>query len=339
MLDDQTGYIWLTRFSAKSGQEVRNALDKLLALGMDKLVLDLRNNSGGLLEQAANVSNLFIARRDTLVYTRGKNRQAEQTFISKPRNGNENFAVIILINRGSASASEIVAGAIQDLDRGLVLGETSFGKGLVQRQITLDDGSALRVTIARYYTPSGRLIQRPFDNGNYEDYYQGLHDSDREQKIDSLKESRPKFSTRAGRTVYGGGGITPDKHIPWSLNIKTETRNIMLNPKRPLFNWGTAYSLKHELNVKDFRKFLNEWELSNNEFQEFLKYIIEQEIKTDTAILRQDRNYLTTILKSEIAGNYWGMDELWGVRLQADSQAIQALDYFKEAGAFLLEKN
>ncbi|MEE8334849.1 MAG: S41 family peptidase, partial [Candidatus Neomarinimicrobiota bacterium] len=167
MLDENTGYIWLTRFSAKSGQEVRKALDKLLAQGMDQLVLDLRNNSGGILEQAADVSNIFISHRDTLVYTKGKSRDTEQVFMANPRKGNEDFAVIILINRGSASASEIVAGAIQDLDRGLILGETSFGKGLVQRQITLDDGSALRVTIARYYTPSGRLIQRPFINGNY----------------------------------------------------------------------------------------------------------------------------------------------------------------------------
>ncbi|MEE8437085.1 MAG: S41 family peptidase [Candidatus Neomarinimicrobiota bacterium] len=337
MLDENTGYIWLTRFSAKSGQEVRQALDKLLAQGMDQLVLDLRNNSGGILEQAADVSNIFISHRDTLVYTKGKSRDTEQIFMANPRKGNEDFAVIILINRGSASASEIVAGAIQDLDRGLILGETSFGKGLVQRQITLEDGSALRVTIARYYTPSGRLIQRPFTNGNYEDYYQGLHDSNREEKIDSLQESRPKFSTRAGRPVYGGGGITPDKHIPWSLRIGAETRSLMVHPKRPLFNWGTTYNLNHDLPALDYHKFLSEWKLNESDFREFLQYVIAEGIETDTSVLILDKDYLSTILKSEIAGNYWGKDELWGVRLQADSQALKALDYFKEAGAFLIE--
>ena len=158
MLDDRTGYAWLTRFSTKSGPEVRKAINGLLRQGMDRLVLDLRNNSGGILDQAVEVANIFIAEKDTLVYTKGKYKQAEQVFVASPRKGNEEFSIIVVINRGSASASEIVAGAVQDLDRGLVVGETSFGKGLVQRQAGLSDGSAIRVTIAQYYTPSGRPV-------------------------------------------------------------------------------------------------------------------------------------------------------------------------------------
>ena len=165
MLDEKTGYIWLTRFSTKSGPEVKKSLDILLNKGMRRLVLDLRNNSGGILEQAAEVANIFITKKDTLVYTKGKNKQASQAFVSSPKKGNSSFPLIVLINRGSASASEIVAGAVQDLDRGLVTGETSFGKGLVQKQFMLDDGSAVRITVAKYYTPSGRLIQREFENG------------------------------------------------------------------------------------------------------------------------------------------------------------------------------
>ena len=152
MLDNSTGYAWLTRFSTKSGEEMRAAVDKLLDQGMIKMIVDLRNNGGGILDQAAKVANLFITKKDTIVYTKGKSKQTEQAFIASPRKGNDSFSVIVLINRGSASGSEIVAGAIQDLDRGLVVGETSFGKGLVQRQVGLSDGSAIRVTIAQYYT-------------------------------------------------------------------------------------------------------------------------------------------------------------------------------------------
>ena len=140
MLDNETGYIWLTRFSAATDEEVRTSFNQLEAQGMKKLVLDLRNNSGGFLEQAAAISNLFIAREDTLVFTKGKSQKMEQVFIADPAQGREDYPLIVLINRGSASASEIVAGAIQDLDRGLVVGETSFGKGLVQRQLPLNDG-------------------------------------------------------------------------------------------------------------------------------------------------------------------------------------------------------
>ena len=241
MLDDDTGYIWLTRFSTKSGPEVKQSLDALLDQGMKRMVLDLRNNSGGILEQAAEVANIFIPKNDTLVYTKGKNKQSTQAFLASPEKGNSSFPLIVLINRGSASASEIVAGAVQDLDRGLVIGETSFGKGLVQRQAGLMDGSAIRVTIAQYYTPSGRLIQRPFESDDQNNYYAELYEENREAKLDSLKKLRPPFKTRGGRIVYGGGGVTPDIYIPFSLNLNSATRKIMTHPNRLMFNWSTNY--------------------------------------------------------------------------------------------------
>ena len=256
MLDDRTGYAWLTRFSTKSGSEVRKAINSLLRQGMNRLVLDLRNNSGGILDQAVEVANIFIAEKDTLVYTKGKYKEAEQIFVASPRKGNEDFSIIVVINRGAASASEIVAGAVQDLDRGLVVGETSFGKGLVQRQAGLSDGSAIRVTIAQYYTPSGRLIQRPFDNNNYNDYYKEIYENDREEKLDSLKKLRPPFLTRNGRTVYGGGGITPDVYIGWKNDVTAETRSIMINPKRLLFNWSNKFINNKKLGTyKNFQTF------------------------------------------------------------------------------------
>lgn len=306
---------------------------------MTQLVLDLRNNSGGILEQAADVTNLFIARKDTLVYTKGKNKEAEQVFIANPTRGNEDFAIIILINRGSASASEIVAGAVQDLDRGLIVGETSFGKGLVQRQATLKDGSAIRVTIAQYYTPSGRLIQRPFKNGDYEDYYQGLHDEDRESKIDSSEKIRPKYKTRSGRTVFGGGGITPDIHIPWDMILNPETRKLLATPSRPLFNWSANYVRNHPEISDNYREFQMNWNLSSSDYDNFLNYISDEKIEIDTSLITKNKAYLTIMLKSEIAGAKWGIDELFGVRVKADSQIENSLKYFEEARAFLNEKN
>ena len=333
MLDRKTGYIWLTRFSTKSGPEVKKSLDALLSQGMERLVLDLRNNSGGILEQAAEVANIFITKKDTLVYTKGKNKQSSQAFISSPRKGNDEFPLIVLINRGSASASEIVAGAVQDLDRGLVVGETSFGKGLVQRQAPLTDGSAIRVTIAQYYTPSGRLIQRPFDMENQNEYYSELYDEDREVKIDSLKKLRPPFKTRAGRTVYGGGGVTPDIYIPYKLKLNDSTRKIMSHPNRLMFNWSTSYVSNNTL--PSFDVFQTTFLLTDDDLENFFDYVLNQDSKIDKKEAILDSSYLKTMLKSEIAGAKWGINELWSIRVSADNQVMQSIEYFEEAKSFL----
>jgi len=335
MLDSETGYIWLTRFSATTDEEVRTAFNKLEAQGMKKLILDLRNNSGGYLEQAAAISNLFIARKDTLVFTKGKSKNMEQVFIADPTQGREDYPLIVLINRGSASASEIVAGSVQDLDRGLVVGETSFGKGLVQRQLPLNDGSAMRVTIARYYTPSGRLIQRPYSNGDTKDYYKDLYVENRETVLDSLKELRPKYKTRAGRIVYGGGGITPDQHIAWDLKLQKNTQKLLTHTKRPFFNWGSNYASNHRDEFETFETFKSYWELDENDFQLFLEYASNKEIELNVDELEKDKDYILNMLKSEIAGAHWGKDEAIGVRLNYDNQVITALNYFNEAAGFI----
>ena len=335
MLDEKTGYIWLTRFSTKSGPEVKKSLDVLLNQGMQRLILDLRNNSGGILEQAAEVANIFITKEDTLVYTKGKSKQASQAFISSPQKGNSSFPLIVLINRGSASASEIVAGAVQDLDRGLVTGETSFGKGLVQRQAPLRDGSAIRVTIAQYYTPSGRLIQRPFDMQNQDNYYTELYEDDREAKIDSLKKLRPPFKTRGGRVVYGGGGVTPDIYVPYDLKLKTATRQIMVHPNRLMFNWSTNYLSENNKLSNTYSDFQKTWTIPDNALDDFFEYVSKQDKTIEIDSARTDKEYLKTMLKSEIAGAKWGINELWGVRVKADKQLMESIQHFDEAGSFL----
>jgi carboxyl-terminal processing protease len=302
---------------------------------MQRLILDLRNNSGGILEQAAEVANLFITKKDTLVYTKGKNKQASQAFISSPKKGNSSFPLIVLINRGSASASEIVAGAVQDLDRGLVAGETSFGKGLVQRQAPLSDGSAIRVTIAQYYTPSGRLIQRPFDMQNQDNYYTELYENDREAKIDSLKKLRPPFKTRGGRVVYGGGGVTPDIYVPYDQKLNKATRQIMVHSNRLMFNWSTNYLSENDGLNSTYGNFQKSWKVSDNTLNKFFEFVRKQDksIVIDSALI--DKEYLKTMLKSEIAGAKWGINELWGVRVKADNQLMESIKHFDKADSFL----
>jgi len=335
MVDDSTGYIRLTRFSATTRQEVEKAIKRLKTKGMKRLLLDLRNNSGGYLEQAAGIADLFIVEKDTLVYTEGK--KTKRVFIAKPSIGHGELPLIILVNRGSASASEIVSGAVQDLDRGLVVGETTFGKGLVQQQKPLKDGSAIRITIARYFTPSGRLIQRPYEEGKDRAYYLELYSNNRESLLDSLKEMRPKYLTRKGRTVYGGGGITPDKYIPYFTKTTNAVQKIIGHNKRPIFNWASSYTDKHQLdkNLDDYSFFKNKWKLPQEHRAGFLQYLETEGIKADTAYTDTEIEMFSLRIKAEIAGVVWGRNEATGVLLKEDNQVQEGIKFFDEASVFI----
>ena len=335
MIDDETGYILLRRFSATTIEEVNKAIAKLDKQNFKRLVFDLRGNSGGYLEQAAAISRLFITTKDTVVYTKGKISDANQAFLSDPRKGRGDFSLIVLINRGSASASEIVAGAVQDLDRGLIIGETSFGKGLVQRQLPLEGGSAIRITMARYYTPSGRLIQRPYKEGDDLTYYKELYSKDREKTLDSLKQLRPKFKTKDGRTVYGGGGITPDVHIAYKNELTNSTQEILRNPERPIFNFASTYATENDLGISNFKIFKNTWKVNQGIYSQFLDYLDNDSIQYNPDSLKHDEDFLYNRIKSEIAGTIWGKDESASIRLDQDNQVSEALKYFNEADAFL----
>ena len=337
MIDDSTGYVRLTRFSATTRQEVEKAIKRLKTKGMKRLLLDLRNNSGGYLEQAAGIADLFIVEKDTIVYTKGKKITTKQVFLADPLNGYGELPLVILVNRGSASASEIVSGAVQDLDRGLIVGETTFGKGLVQRQIPLKDGSAIRITIARYFTPSGRLIQRPYEEGKDRAYYLELYSSNRESVIDSLKEMRPKYKTRNGRTVYGGGGITPDIYIPYSTKTTNAVQKIIGHPKRPIFNWASSYTDNYKLHksLDNYRSFKDNWVLPLNHHIDFLQYLEIEGIETDSVYTDEETELLGLRIKAEIAGVVWGRNEATGVRLTEDNQVQEGIKYFDEASVFI----
>lgn len=221
MLDDRTGYVLVNQFTAITQNELNDALQRLKQQGMEQLLLDLRRNSGGYLEQAIKVLGEFVGGEKRVVFTRGRSAESEKSYFAPATAPYETLPVIVLVDQGSASASEIVAGAVQDLDRGLVAGKTTFGKGLVQQQFGLGDGSVVRITTDRYYTPSGRLIQRPYNHGLMDYYDQGYDEEDPNARPDSLGEksdsAREVFHTEKGRKVFGGGGITPDVKINASM--------------------------------------------------------------------------------------------------------------------------
>lgn len=332
MLDDSTGYVFLNRFSGTTSTEVEQALQRLSKEGMHRLIFDLRGNSGGYLEQAVEITDKFIAGRQKIVYTKGRISNANEEFYSNRTEPFEKIPLVVLINRGSASASEIVAGAVQDLDRGVIVGETSFGKGLVQRQYPLRDGSAVRVTVARYYTPSGRLIQRPYD-GKIDEYYDTFNEDNRDSLLatkDSLA-NRPKYNTTGGRTVYGGGGITPDYAVKYDRVLTKETYKLLGHSSRVIFEYTSDFVKKNKDLANDRKNFYRKYEVSDKNFDAFKKMAAEKISDLDLTQIDKDRNYLKILIKAEIARSYWGYDEYYRIVRLSDNQVSAAVKYLNEA--------
>jgi carboxyl-terminal processing protease len=215
MIAPEIGFVKLSAFSRLSDSELQKALGALLSQGMKRLIFDLRGNSGGYLGQATEIVNMFLPKGELIVYTEDRNGKQEHMY-SNGRGGFTEIPLVVLIDEGSASSSEILAGAIQDNDRGMIVGRRSFGKGLVQREIPYPDGSALRLTVARYYTPSGRSIQKPYDLGT-EEYRRDILNRFSHNEMfsaDSIRQDSVKYYTSGGRGVHGGGGIMPDYFVP-----------------------------------------------------------------------------------------------------------------------------
>ncbi|MDO5497952.1 MAG: S41 family peptidase [Alistipes sp.] len=214
----QIGFIHLSQFSMSSYREVKRAIDELRGQGAKKLIIDLRSNSGGFLDQAILIANEFLPKDKLIVYTTGRDEEEQLRQYSDGRGSATDMQVVILLDEQSASASEIVAGALQDNDQGTIIGRRSFGKGLVQEQVMYNDGSALRLTVAKYHTPTGRCIQRPFERGNNLEYHLDIlhrYENNEFFTLDSLHFADSlRYTTPKGRVVYGGGGIVPDKFVP-----------------------------------------------------------------------------------------------------------------------------
>lgn len=326
IIENDIGYIYLGRFAKTTSEELEGALLDLENQGMKKLLLDLRGNSGGFLNQAIEVADKFIEGKQKIVYTRGRRPETNDDFYSSDRTTHPHFPIIILIDKGSASASEIVAGAVQDLDRGLIVGETSFGKGLVQNQIPMKDGSALRLTTARYFTPSGRLIQRPYDNGIM-DYYEDAYDDVDPNSIADSTKDKPVFYTLAGREVYGGGGITPDIKIKSKRLSKVVTELIS---KRAFFEFGSQYATQHKYLADDEKAFEN-FEIDQKVMDQFKKSIKHFNLKISDKDIQDNFDEIKVFIKSEIARNLWDSKKYYQYRRMGDTQVNEALKYFPQA--------
>ena len=331
MLEEGTGYILISRFSSTTDIEVEAALDKLEAAGMSRLLLDLRNNGGGYLEQAVEIVDLFIGVEDTLVFTKGRQPSINRVHLAHRSGTHPPYPIIILINRGSASASEIVAGAIQDLDRGLIVGETSFGKGLVQRQWRLSDGSALRVTVGRYYTPSGRLIQRPYDDGKVKYYRDNLLRSSDPHVQDSILATLPRYRTRAGRVVYGGGGILPDVYIPLERDWSEQTLKLLYHPDRLLYQYAEVAAAEINGRYPDVEAFLESYRIGSDERDRLAKWLESQGVELDAGTFEKDWDDISNQVTREIAGLIWNRQAFYRVWLDQDPQVREALTLFDQA--------
>lgn len=331
MADDSTGYLAVNRFAAITVKEVEEELRKLEAQKMKRLVLDLRWNSGGYLHEAVKLTGKFIDGHRLIVYTRDRSQKVDEEYFADQFGRGEvrNYPLIVLINRGSASASEIVAGAIQDYDRGLIVGENSFGKGLVQKEFPLQDGSAVRITTAKYYTPSGRCIQRDYKGKDVDEYYEEIPDSSWTSE-DSLK-NRPLFYTQKGRAVYGGGGIQPDVYVPaGQLSQSPELIN-KISQKRLFFDYANHFAAKHPEWKTSLVKFRDRVQITPQQLEEFKKLCREKKVEFADREFDQDAEYLKLRLKAEIARRFWDANGYYYITLGSDPQYQKALRLFGEA--------
>lgn len=333
MLDKRTGYVLVNQFTSNTNDELHDALQKLSDQGMTQLLLDLRNNSGGYLQQAIKVLSEFVGNEKRLVFTRGRLPDSEKSYYAPAKAPYQNLPIVVLVNSGSASASEIVAGAMQDLDRGLVVGARTFGKGLVQQQFELGDGSVVRITTDRYYTPSGRLIQRPYKEGELGDYYAKAFDDDTTATpADSVAEDttkREEFKTDKGRIVFGGGGITPDVKIPSTYTSSYGYKIMMANI---FFEYASGYAAKHPDHVADFHQFLDSYQPSEEMMQEFIKLAESRKVPFDKTGYEKDKDFIAQSIKAYLAQVYWNNRDNWyQVRARGDNQIQKSMGLFDQA--------
>ena len=331
LVGDSIGYISLSKFTDTSTLEVKEALGKLTKYGMQKIILDLRNNPGGYLKQAYQIADLFIDSTKMIVYTKEKNDSKGDEYKAEKDYHYEKMPLVVLINKGSASASEIVSGAVQDWDRGIIVGETSFGKGLVQRPFTLPDNSAVRLTIAKYFTPLGRAIQRSYKNKD--DYYVEVDKRVEEEgenfnhnaEQDSAKQI---FYTKSGKKVLGGGGITPDYIVK---NNELTDYTIELRSNNSLYQFIRKYLDTNDYKGKffakyhnDFDKFKKEFTITEDVLKLFISYTKRNNIKFNKKEFNKDKKYIKQRLKAHIAREFWKNNGWYAILLEEDQQFMKA---------------
>ena len=345
MATPEIGYIRLNRFSKTSQEEFVQSVTDLKSKGMNKLILDLRGNSGGLLNTAFELADEFLPAGELIVYTEGLHNPRKD-FHATSLGNFEKGKLVIIIDEASASASEIVAGAVQDLDRGIVIGRRSFGKGLVQGPFDLSDGSLIRLTTARYYTPTGRSIQRPYENGT-EDYYNDFSERFKHGEYvhaDSIKfPDSLKYKTRAGRIVYGGGGIMPDIFIPWDSTMFSDYF-VELRRKNVLNTFTLDYveDNRDKINRQypGFREFNKEFKITPDIIREFKETAEREGVKFDEEGWRASEALILAQIKAFIARNIWDVNAFYEVMSEIDNEYHRAIDLMEDGQVFgILERN
>lgn len=342
MVDNTTGYIKVNRFAANTYDEFKKSLSQLKRQGMQQLVLDLRGNPGGYMDRATNMADEFLSGDKLIVYTDGKEARYDQKIKAFQPGIFEKGAIVVLIDEGSASASEIVAGALQDNDRALIVGRRSFGKGLVQAPIPLDDGSELRLTISRYYTPSGRSIQKPYTHDGKEDYGKDVmkrYEHGEFFNADSIKfDPKLKYYTSKRRVVYGGGGIMPDYFVPLDTAHRTKYLDELIADnviREYAFNYWAEH--RKELEKISFNDFRTKFTVSEGMMQELVALGSRAGIKTNAQEMGRSREYIRNQVKALLAKSIFQSskqgynNEFYQISYERDPVYQQALQLFAKA--------
>jgi len=335
MLHEESGYIKIKNFGENTYPELLIALAKLAQQGFSSLVIDLRGNTGGYLESAVQIANEFLSRGQLIVYTQGR-AFPRQDYRADGRGSYQRLPLVVLVDEASASASEILAGAIQDNDRGMIVGRRSFGKGLVQKPMEFSDHSMIRLTIARYYTPSGRCIQKPYTDGShYDDDWVSRYQHGEFFSEDSIKHTGPEYHTANGRVVYGGGGITPDIFIPEdTLDMTSYYKEASMSGLilQYAFNYTdeNRQTLAEMSEVKEMEAYLRR----QNIVEKFVAYADKNGLKRRNLMIQKSHRLLERYLVSRIIYNVHS-EQAWTEYLNQDDPAIkEALRLFRENAAF-----
>ncbi|MFM8913673.1 MAG: S41 family peptidase [Flammeovirgaceae bacterium] len=331
MVAPEIGYIKVNRFSQNTHQEVQDAMTKLRQEGMKKLVLDLQGNQGGYMDQAIAIADEFLPKGEKIVFTKGQQDRYDEDALATEKGDFEKGDLIVLVNEGSASASEIVSGALQDNDRALVVGRRSFGKGLVQRPFNLSDGSEVRLTISRYYTPSGRSIQKPYDN--LDDYDKDIVSRYKNGEFftpDSIHfNDSLKFKTLHGRTVYGGGGIMPDYFVPLDTTLTSKYFN-ELSYANVLREYAFTYAEKNNdvLKKMTFVKYQQQFEVDDTMLAQLVDLGKKHQVQPDYKDLNKNKKLFQVYLKAEVARRVWGNEAFFPIYNETNEVLQQAIKLF-----------
>jgi carboxyl-terminal processing protease len=337
MLDNKTGYIRIKNFGENTYPELLIALAKLSQEGFENLAIDLRGNTGGYLESAVQIANEFLPKGQLIVYTQGR-KQSRQDYRSDGRGSYQQIPLVILIDEGSASASEILAGAIQDNDRGTIIGRRSFGKGLVQKPMAFNDGSMIRLTIARYYTPSGRCIQKPYVSGDNKDYEEDLMARYQHGEFfsqDSIKHTGPAYKTRIGREVFGGGGITPDIFVGEdTTDVTSYYKQASMSGLILQFAFDYTDNNRQKLSEYHSWKELEKYLAKQNMVEKFASYAEKNGLKRRNLMIQRSHLLLERYINSRVIYNMMS-EEAWVEYINTDDPAIKETEkVFKDQKAF-----